>query len=274
MTSSENITSRTELLASLARQIVVDADAQSGPYVIGLTGLDASGKTTLAKELAELLPQDRLITTSIDQYYRPRSDWHDSDTPAESWYHHGLDYKAVISELLEPCQACRADQQPRDVTLATFDRIKDQSLAEPPKATVKPESIVLLEGVFLARPDLAPYLDQLVMIHCEIPTLIERGLKRDAGRLGQADQVLAEYRDRYLAGHVPYLGDASPDTGADPWQSARVVIDNTRPERPSIVPASQTGELALVSQTILTREMPNWTAQDFVQDQQTNPVGV
>ncbi len=108
--------------------------------------------------------------------------------------------------------------------------------AEP--VTVAPDAVLLVDGVFLLRPELRDRWTLRVYVHVSEAVTLERALARDVARFGSTDTVLERYRHRYLPGQARYRADASPA------QAAHIVIDNSDAEAPSIV-RWEPGDLAI-----------------------------
>lgn len=86
--------------------------------------------------------------------------------------------------------------------------------------------MLLLDGVFLCRPELGSAWDLRIFVSVEPAETLRRALIRDAELLGSRDDVDGLYRERYLAGQRLYLTECKPLAGAD------AVVLNDEPDRP------------------------------------------
>jgi pantothenate kinase len=91
------------LLDSVARRI---ANLESRDTVrVGIDGIDAAGKITLADELADRLRRlgRSAVRSGIDGFHRPRQDRYarGSDCP-EGYYHDSFDLDGLVEMLLRP----------------------------------------------------------------------------------------------------------------------------------------------------------------------------
>lgn len=156
------------------------------PARVAVDGVDAAGKTTLADELAPRVGAARL---SADEFLRP---------PEERYR--------------------RGRESPEGYYLDSFDhdRLRRAVLAE--------RGLVIVDGIFLMRPELDDLWDFRIFVHVELDVAIRRGVERD----GADTERL--YRRRYAPGQRIYLETVRPRELAD------VVVDNTDPERPSLSP--------------------------------------
>jgi uridine kinase len=88
---------------------------------------------------------------------------------------------------------------------------------------------VVVDGVFLLRPELADLWDVRVYLHVPPEVTLQRALARDAVLMGGADEVLRRYRARYLPAQELYRAEA------DPTGRAHVVLDNSAPAQPTVL---------------------------------------
>jgi len=91
----------------------------------------------------------------------------------------------------------------------------------PDEATaVPPVAVLIVDGVFLLRPELRSWWDLAVYVHVTPEQTLGRASVRDVGVLGSADEVRLRYEHRYLPARQIYENESSP------LQHAHVVIDN------------------------------------------------
>jgi uridine kinase len=216
---------RVELLAALAD--VLEAVAGPTPTRVAIDGRDAAGKTTLADELAVLLG-DRgreVIRASIDDFHHSLADRHaQGDASADGYFEDAFDHLALWRELLEPL----SPEGDRRYRRAVRDLGTDMSRDDP--AEVAPDTaVLLLDGVFLLRPELRDGWDVTVFVTITPEETIRRARVRDAIHLGSPDAVERRYRARYLPAHERY------DAEVDAMRQADLVVDNEDPANPSLV---------------------------------------
>jgi len=217
---------RDELVAELAGRIA--ALERPHPTRVAIDGVDAAGKTTLADELGALLSRRgrALIRAGVDGFHRPAAERHarGADSPA-GYYHDAFDYPALIGRLLAPlgpggslCYRARV-----------FDYRADTAVEEP-EARAAADAVLLLDGVFLHRPELLRYWDLSIWLDVEFSVAQARAERRDLDLFGSVGEVRRRYRERYVPGQQLYLNECRP------WALATVVVANDDPERPRIVP--------------------------------------
>ncbi len=137
------------LTAVLSRLPVVSPDAVR---LICIEGLGGAGKSTLSRELA--MRSGDIIVVHGDDFYGPEErDWR-SWTP-EQGYRRYFDHQRLERELLRPLQAGRVGR---------IQRYDWETNALGDWVTVEPQGVVLVEGVYLLRPELRGYWDFSVYV--------------------------------------------------------------------------------------------------------------
>lgn len=91
------------------------------------------------------------------------------------------------------------------------------------------ERPVIVDGVFLHRPELRDLWDLSVYRHVTDDEVLRRAAVRDAPRMGPPDEVERRYRARYPPAQELYRREA------DPLAAASVVVDTTGPEEPAVL---------------------------------------
>ena len=87
----------------------------------------------------------------------------------------------------------------------------------------------LIGGVFLARPELEDCWDLTIWLDVPFEVTVERAIARDQRNDGDAAVTRGKYECRYGPGQRLYL------TECRPRDRARIVVDNSVHDRPTIV---------------------------------------
>ena len=176
--------------------------------IVGISGIDCAGKTTLARQLAEELQAagGRVVVVRGDDFNRPRSER--SIYPAEE-PDYGFAYDQLVEELLVPARAGER--------VAVRLRVKDweRDAWDERRFVVEPGAIVLVEGVFLFTTSVAPLLDLKVWLEIPFDRALARALVRDAEAMGGEDGVRERYAQRYFPGQRAHLERDRPHEHAD-----------------------------------------------------------
>ncbi|MBI3914429.1 MAG: uridine kinase [Chloroflexi bacterium] len=213
---------RQDLFNQLANHII--AAHLPHPTRVAIDGVDAAGKTTLADELvAPIESRGReVIRASIDRFHRPRAERYarGADSP-EGYYYDSFDYAALRAALLDPL----GPNDTRAYRRRVFDYRADAPVHDPTRVAAA-DAILLFDGVFLLRPELAACWDYCIFVHVEFEVALERALARDAKMFGSAENARARYMNRYIPGQRIYLQAVQPQRLAD------VIVDNNDSTEP------------------------------------------
>jgi uridine kinase len=222
---------RSQLLDYLADQII--EIKRPHPIRVALDGPDAAGKTTLAQDLvAPLQGRGRsVIRASIDGFHNPASIRHARGlTSPEGYYHDSFNYEALFESLLTPL----GPEGSRHYSPAAFD-YRTNSAVPIETHLAEGNAILLFDGVFLLRPELAAFWDFTVFVDASFEITLARAQERDATYLGSREEVRKRYEQRYIPGQKLYFAECRPS------EQAQVVIDNNDPSNPVIISDSLVG---------------------------------
>lgn len=216
---------RSKVLKQLERYII--SKESSHPLKVAIDGIDAAGKTTLSRELESLLSRKKqiVITSSIDNFHYPREIRYrrGADSP-EGYYRDSFDYQTLKSILLEPL----GPDGNRQIRTSAFDHRKNTP-TETSSSIAPEDAILLFDGIFLLRPELADLWDITIYVDINFDTCLQRALIRDLNLFGDGDELISRYRSRYILGQQIYLGSCQPKKHAD------IIMQNDNPEKPSIL---------------------------------------
>jgi len=213
---------RSDVLDELAASITVVSC--NHPIRVAIDGIDASGKTTLANELVQ--PVERLgyqvIRASIDKFQRSRDiRHHRGSLSPEGYYYDAFDYEAFKGALLEPLGA----NGTRCYYTEHFD-LRENVKIEPSWKQADERSVLIVDGVFLQRPEINAYWDLRIWVDVPFEVALERACQRDLELFGTVDVVRERYAKRYFPAQQLYIEQCQPK------MSAQWVIDNLDPLQP------------------------------------------
>jgi uridine kinase len=182
------------------------------PFVVGITGIDGSGKTRFAEALEGFLIERGLKTQAIhlDDFHHPKEIRYAGKDPADNYFNRSFNIGLIIEKLLQPLRRKRAFS----TRMTAFDYVTDRYENER-EFTFGPETVVIFEGVFLFRKELAPYLDYKIHLDITFEESKRRAKERDP------EAALEKYDEKYLPAQAKYLKEYPPDKTAD------MVIDNS-----------------------------------------------
>jgi uridine kinase len=210
---------RRELIQRIAEY--VQSQAMPHPVRVGIDGVDAAGKTYLADELAKAIQEQKVIRASIDGFHNPREvRYQQGQLSPEGYYYDSFNNQQFAEVLLKPLGS-EGDLKYRT---AVYD-YRTNSPVDVPEKTASPEDILIVDGIFLFRPELKDYWDIKIFVDVPFSVTVPRAIKRDAD--GNEEATRMHYEKRYVAGQQLYFQDAQPKEQAD------IVIDNTDFNNPS-----------------------------------------
>ncbi|HEX6799565.1 MAG TPA: hypothetical protein VF116_17795 [Ktedonobacterales bacterium] len=172
-------------LAALPRQM--------STLLIGVDGPGGAGKSIFARALASVLPGD-VSVVEMDDFFRPSMERQSGD-PRDKPIGADFDWQRLREQVLQPlAHEDTAQYQRYDWDL---DRLAEWH-------AVAPGGIVIVEGVYTTRAELAAYYDYTIWMECPRATRLARGIARSGEAIRpvwERDWMVAE--DLYIAAHAP-----------------------------------------------------------------------
>jgi uridine kinase len=212
---------RSALLAALAEDVL--AVRRPGEFCrVGVDGVDGAGKTSLADELAVELKRRRVSTVrvSVDGFHNPRATrYRKGRNSPDGFFRDSYDYERFLSLVLRPFSVGGSGI----FTPAIFNVDEERRLA-PVSVQAPPGSILVVDGIFLHRDDLAALWDYSIWLEVPFEVSIPRGAQRAPGSLSPDPAHPANRR--YVEGQRLYIQECSPCT------RATVVVDNSDLDNP------------------------------------------
>lgn len=157
------------------------------PYIVGICGGSASGKTFLLNQLREQLKDLTISEVSQDNYYKPLED--QVKTPE------GLvNFDHPDSLLLEELYV-DMDQLIHGKSITREEYTFNNPQATASMLTIDPSPVIILEGLFIYHlPELRKLIDLKVFIEAEEHIKLARRLKRDISERGYSlESILTDY---------------------------------------------------------------------------------
>jgi uridine kinase len=197
------------------------------PYVVAIDGVSAAGKSTFTESLAEKLIQQglRIEIIHIDDFHNPKSVRYRSEDEAADFYELNIDFKTFIESVLTPIK-----QRGELITKMRLLDLQADTYTNLKEFHITPQTVVLVEGIFLLKRHYLPLLDLKVFLDVDFDTALSRGVVRNRTtsthtRIDE-EAVVDKFRNRYLNGQLKYFEKHKPQEIAD------IVISNNDHERP------------------------------------------
>lgn len=184
-------------------------------FVVGVGGLDGSGKSRFAARLVEELhrQQTPAVLMHVDDFRRP-VDWKDGDgvSEADRYYRDYYDLALLDACLQRFLGGADAVVVPR------WDPAREQLHGTTP-ISFGEAPVLVVEGVFLRRvPTLAAGLG--LWLRTTVTEAVRRVIERDTGRGRALSEVRRRLDQRYLPSHERYIAEH------DPEGNAQIVVEN------------------------------------------------
>ncbi|MBN3945330.1 MAG: hypothetical protein HWQ38_02085 [Nostoc sp. NMS7] len=200
---------RATVLETIADTLMERAEAlPSRVLQVAVTGITASGKSTLAQELAQILTRRgrSSVHIAVDDFHNPSHLRHRRGREsAKGYYFDAYNYPLLKKLVLEPlAPGGNLIYQARG-----FDLETDAPVEETPNKA-NPGDIFLFAASFLLRPEIVSYFDYRIYIDTDFEVAEQRGVERDAARLGSYENAVRLYRQRYHAAQRIYFAESNP----------------------------------------------------------------
>lgn len=190
---------------------------------VGIDGVDGAGKTVFADHLAAVLSAAGrpVVRVSADDFHHPRAVRHrrGRDSPEGFWLD-SYDYPALRRRVLEPFGPGGS----RRYQLACHDLVTDQQ-RDPPVESAPPGAVLVVDGLFLHRDELADAWDLSVFLRAPFAVSVARMAARDGTHPDPAHSSVA----RYVEGQQLYFDVCQP------WERADLVVGATDLDAPSLL---------------------------------------
>ncbi|WNS76303.1 AAA family ATPase [Bacillus sp. DTU_2020_1000418_1_SI_GHA_SEK_038] len=180
-------------------------------FIVGIDGLGGSGKTTFSKSLEKDLRNKGRKTSvlHIDDFIHPKFvRYNDSKSEWECYYNLQWRYDYLISEILMPIRM----GHPINKEIELYDKENDKYMNHHLKMDL--DTVLIIEGVFLQRAEVRPFLDYVIYIDVPKEERLKRVLKRDF-YIGDKPAILAKYEKRYFPAEDKYVSEYNPAKKAD-----------------------------------------------------------
>lgn len=182
------------------------------PYLVGVTGGSASGKTSLLKEIGRLFSNEEVCILSQDNYYKPAA----TQTTDENGHINYdlpecLDLDAFKADIVKLAQG--KDIKRREYRFQHEDQMGDW-------LHFKSAPIIIIEGLFIFyRTDISEHFNLKIFVEAQEHLQLQRRLKRDTQERNiPADFVQYQWEHHVMPAFKKYL---------EPYRNeADIIINN------------------------------------------------
>lgn len=194
------------------------------PLIIGVNGIDTSGKTVFSKKLEKYLKNKgyKVQLIHIDDFHNPREIRYSGENQVEKYFNRSFNLEFLVKKILKPIK----DNGMLHDKFMLLNLETDKYDIEK-QYKIDNNTIVILEGVFILREEIEPYLDYKIFIHVPFEQCKTRALKRDVPLHG--NDILKKYDTKYIPTQKYYLDKYPPEKYVD------IIIENSDWDKPRIV---------------------------------------
>jgi uridine kinase len=183
--------------------------------LVGVSGIDASGKGYIARQLAEQLELSgqKVALINVDGWLNlPHVRFSESNA-GEHFYLHALRLDEMFEQLVLPLKKNRGLDLTMQLAEETATKFRSHTYA------FENIDIILLEGIFIFKREFVEYFDLRIWIDCSFETALQRAIARGQEHLPPADTIAA-YETIYFPAQRHHL---SVD---DPIAAAHIIYSN------------------------------------------------
>ncbi len=159
------------------------------PFIIGITGGSASGKTLFLSRLMEQFKSDEICLLSQDNYYRP--------IDQQTKDHNGIENFDLPGAIDDQAFAADIEKLRNGEVVSRVEYTFNNSEKVPDLLHFHPRKILVVEGIFVFHfPEVAQLLDLKIFIDAQDKIKLKRRIKRDNEERGYDLQDVM-YRWKY-----------------------------------------------------------------------------
>lgn len=171
----------------------------ASPLFVGIAGGTGSGKTTIAKKVAQGLPQESVVTMDHDAYYRDHSHLSAEDREQLNYDHPASLDNDLLIEHLDTLRAGMAIEMPR------YDFVSHSRAAA--VRHVEPAPVVIVEGILVfVDKRVRERLDVKLFVDTDADIRVFRRIRRDMQERGRTfKQVREQYYRTVRPMHLQFV---------------------------------------------------------------------
>jgi uridine kinase len=178
--------------------------------LVGISGIDGSGKGYLAAQLQAHLALRGVIPAilNVDGWLNLPEKRFDQNAPAVNFYENAIRFDQFFSQLVLPLRDGRSIHLEADFVEEIASNYRNHTYH------FKDVPVVLVEGIFLFKPQYRKYFDLAIWIDCSFPTALVRAIDRAQEGLSPANTIAA-YERIYFPAQRIHLDQDKPRENAD-----------------------------------------------------------
>lgn len=183
---------------------------ESRSLLVGLSGIDGSGKGYLAGQIEAHLAQ-RAVAAAIlhlDGWLNLPEKRFCEAAPAENFYENAIRFDEFFAQLVMPLRDGRSVRLVADFVEETASQYRREVY------DFKNVGVIVVEGIFIFKPQYRELFDLAVWVDCSYPTALARAIERGQEGLSPAKTIRA-YETIYFPAQRLHLAEDKPRENAD-----------------------------------------------------------
>jgi len=202
-----------DLVARILGQRAAMPEGRS--LLVGISGIDGSGKGYVAKQIEARLGQHSIAAANInaDGWLNLPDTRFNSIEPAKHFYENAIRFDELFAKLLLPLRDHRSVDLVVDLAEETARNYRKHAYS------FKSVDVVLVQGIFLFKREHRKVFDLAVWVECSFPTALARALARAQEGLSPAATIRAYETIYFPAQKIHFARD-------NPRKTANLIIDN------------------------------------------------
>ncbi|MFK8034891.1 MAG: AAA family ATPase [Hyphomicrobiales bacterium] len=180
--------------------------------IVGVSGIDGSGKSTVSNQLESALSGRGIATAQInlDDFLNPKEIRHKNPNQIEGYFQDNFDFESLVTKVLEPARRSASFNCKVPVLTLETDQISDREF------TFSGPGVLIIEGVFLFKKEMRDLFDFKIWLQIEFEQAMNRVLKRTRDkRYGNPEAIRARYEERFFPTQRFHLERDNPCEAAD-----------------------------------------------------------
>ena len=188
---------------------------ESRSLLVGLSGIDGSGKGYVAGQIEAHLGQFGVPAAilNVDGWLNLPEKRFSCSAPAEHFYEHAIRFEEFFSQLVIPLRDRRCIHLEADFAEETANHFRKHIY------DFKDVAVVVVEGIFLFKPQYRQFFDLAIWIECSFSTALARAIDRAQEGLSRAKTIAAYETIYFPAQRIHFERD-------DPRATADLIFDN------------------------------------------------